>query len=223
MHLIHHEAVFCMTAGSAGGDVSNMFTHIIADMRRYYTHRPSPKEFLKFIFNPRTQGVALYRMSCWAYMHGLKRFALVLQTVNIIFWSLDLTPKMEIGKGLQIKHTLGVVLAFFRAGENLTVYSGVTVGSADGNEDFSERSRPMLGDNVTLYDGVKIFGRVKVGDNVIVAANSVVLKNIPSNCIVAGSPAKIIRYLPGYVRPADQYNYCEDAFERALPRLVGCA
>lgn len=54
--------------------------------------------------------------------------------------------------------------------------------------------RPIIGDNVSLGCNVTIIGGVHIGNNVTVGAGSVVVKDIPDNCIVAGNPAKVIRY-----------------------------
>lgn len=54
--------------------------------------------------------------------------------------------------------------------------------------------RPIIGNNVNLGANVVIIGNIHIGDNVIVGAGSVVVKDIPDNCIVAGNPARIIRF-----------------------------
>ena len=51
----------------------------------------------------------------------------------------------------------------------------------------------MIGDNVHIHAGARIIGPVRIGDNVEIGANSVVVKDVPSNCVVAGVPARIIR------------------------------
>ena len=51
---------------------------------------------------------------------------------------------------------------------------------------------PTIGNNVTIYSGAKVLGNIIIGDNVIVGANAVVLRDVPANCVVAGVPAKIL-------------------------------
>ena len=63
---------------------------------------------------------------------------------------------------------------------------GVTVGGARG------KGAPIIGDNVVLSAGCKIIGNVKIGNNVFVGANAVVVKDVPDGATVAGIPAKII-------------------------------
>lgn len=52
---------------------------------------------------------------------------------------------------------------------------------------------PIIGNNVTIYAGAKVFGKIIIGDDVYVGANAVVTKDIPSHSVVAGVPAKIIK------------------------------
>ena len=53
---------------------------------------------------------------------------------------------------------------------------------------------PTIGDNCIIYPGAKIFGKITIGNNVVIGANAVVNKDVPDNAIVAGVPARIIRY-----------------------------
>lgn len=71
---------------------------------------------------------------------------------------------------------------------------GANIGVVVGQKD-NANNRPTIGDNVALTTGCKVIGKITIGDNVIVAPNSVVVKDIPSNCIVTGIPAKILKYI----------------------------
>jgi serine acetyltransferase len=54
---------------------------------------------------------------------------------------------------------------------------------------------PVIGNNVTVGSNVVIIGDITIGDHVLIGAGSVVIKDVPSNCVIAGNPAKIIRRL----------------------------
>ena len=75
-----------------------------------------------------------------------------------------------------------------KIGENFTVSSGVIIGKKGDNE-----HRAVIGDNVELAIGAKVIGKVNIGNNVIVAPNSVVIKDVPSDVAVSGVPAVIIK------------------------------
>lgn len=73
-------------------------------------------------------------------------------------------------------------------GNNCSLNTGVIVGNNGGQD-----KRAIIGDNVSLTIGSKVIGRVTIGDNVVVAPNSVVVKDVPPNAVVSGIPAVIIK------------------------------
>lgn len=92
--------------------------------------------------------------------------------------------------GLIIQHGFATIISAKSIGENCKIYQQVTIG-------YNHRlEAPVLGDNVEVCCGAKVIGGVHIGNNVLVGANSLVINDIPSNCVVVGCPAKIIRYLP---------------------------
>lgn len=73
-------------------------------------------------------------------------------------------------------------------GKKCMIGTCVTIGGKSGWYEV-----PVIGNNVHIANGAKIIGPVRIGDNVIIGANAVVVKDVPDNCIVAGVPAKIIK------------------------------
>lgn len=103
--------------------------------------------------------------------------------------SLDRVTK--IGGGINFHHYSCIIISPEAViGENLTIYQGVTIGRVHSG---TRAGVPIIGDNVTFFAGSKVIGNVKIGNNVIVGANSVVTHDVPDNVIVAGVPAKILR------------------------------
>ena len=100
------------------------------------------------------------------------------------------TSKLHSGGGTKFGYGgIGVVI-HSRAviGRNCIIGTNTTIGGKSGWYEV-----PVIGDNVEINSGVKIIGPVRIGDNVIIGANTVIVKDVPSNCVVAGVPAQIIR------------------------------
>jgi len=100
--------------------------------------------------------------------------------------SLGLHRRTKIGPGLRILHGDGTYVAADEIGKNCTIFQQVTIG-------FARTGRvPIIGNNVTVYAGAKILDGVKVGDNAIIAANSLVISDVPPNVTVMGVPAVVV-------------------------------
>lgn len=99
-----------------------------------------------------------------------------------------------VGYGLRVMHIAGgggAIINCKSMGNYCGVNSGVIIGT-DGGED----KKPVIGNHVAFGPGAKAFGSISIGNNVFVAANSVVTKNVPDNCIVGGVPARFIKERP---------------------------
>ena len=97
----------------------------------------------------------------------------------------------QIEGGVLLYHKMGCVLSPHKAGKNLTVSQGVTVGK--GNRSENGFNAPVIGDNVQLCTNAVVFGGINIGNNVIVGAGTVLNKSVPDNCTVVGNPAHIVR------------------------------
>lgn len=97
----------------------------------------------------------------------------------------------NIGGGLTVYHGHGTVIVCEKAGINLRVYQGVTIGKNPKGE--NDRIIPVIGDNVTIYTNAVVAGGITIGNNVDIGAGAVVMKNVPDNTIVIGNPCKFKR------------------------------
>ena len=117
---------------------------------------------------------------------------------------IEIHPGAKIGKGLVIDHGMGVVIGeTTEIGDNCTIYQGVTLGGT--GKDIGKR-HPTLGNGVMVGAGAKVLGPFKIGDNTKIAANAVVLEEIPENCTAVGIPAKIVKREGQRVDELDQIH-----------------
>ena len=99
-----------------------------------------------------------------------------------------------IGPGVTLVHPGYLrVDEWISIGENCTILPNVFFGKRRSMDEDNDDVRIIVGDNCYISTGVIVLGPVKIGSNVIIGAGSVVNKDIPNNCIVAGVPAKIIK------------------------------
>lgn len=104
--------------------------------------------------------------------------------------TLDVTCD-SIGGGFCIRHGHGAFVSAESIGENCIIHQLVTIGYS------SDDLRPTIGNNVTIYPGATVVGAVRLGDNCVVGANSLVLANVPANTMVLGVPAKVFPSIGG--------------------------
>lgn len=96
----------------------------------------------------------------------------------------------DIGGGVFCIHPFSTILNANKIGENFSCRQNTTIGN---KSDDKPNERPIIGNNVVLGANVVIIGNIRVGDNVMVGAGSVVIKDVPANCIVVGNPARVVK------------------------------
>ena len=126
----------------------------------------------------------------WLYLHHLRVIAILVRAFVRLVFSCDVPYQVKIGKGTVFPHDgLGMVLHnYVEIGNNCRILHGVTMGGNGG------RGVPVVGNNVIIGAHSILLGGIKIGDNAVVGAGAVVTKDVPENAIVAGNPAKILRF-----------------------------
>lgn len=154
--------------------------------------KPSLFLLLRRLAHPRFLPVVLCRLSRQAMLSRIPVLPSLFTYLNLVFFGIEITPRCEIGPGIFFAHTSGTVIGARSIGTNVVIFQGVTLGAKELDTGFTPLLRPAIGDNVVLGSGSKILGGITIGDDAVVGANSVVVKQVQSGTTVAGVPAREI-------------------------------
>ena len=140
---------------------------------------------------PSFKAILRHRVAHWLYEHKHYFLARWYSQRTVRKTGIEIHPGATIGKGLFIDHGSGVIIGETAIiGDNVTLYQGVTLGGT-GKE--TGKRHPTLEDNVMVSAGAKILGSFTIGENSKIGAGSVVLKPVPPNCTVVGVPGRIVK------------------------------
>ena len=169
---------------------------------------PAAKSILSIILTyPGVKAVFFHQISNFFYKAGFDLIARIISQTVRFFTGIEIHPGAKIGKNLFIDHGMGVVIGeTSEIGDNVTIYHAVTLGgsspSIDSERQRHEKRHPTIGNDVVIGSGAQIIGPIKIGNNSRVAANAVVVKDVPENATMVGIPAKAVKLeIKGSFRP----------------------
>lgn len=194
-----------------------MFKTMLSDLNAYLERDPAARNKAEIFFlYSGYKAVRSHRRAHWCYKHNLKFLARFISQRSRNKTGIEIHPAATIGKGLVIDHGMGVVIGeTTEIGDNCTIYQGVTLGGT--GKDTGKR-HPTLGNNVLVGAGAKVLGPFKVGDNSRIAANAVVLSEVPENSTAVGVPARVVKVNGVRNEMLDQIHI-SDPVAQALCRL----
>ena len=132
-----------------------------------------------------------YRLAHKLYQKGHYFWARYVSQRGVRKTGIEIHPGAQIGKGFFIDHGNGVIIGETTViGDNVTLYQGVTLGGT-GKE--QGKRHPTIGNNVMISAGAKVLGSFKIGDNSKIGAGSVVLEEVPPNSTVVGVPGRVVK------------------------------
>ena len=170
----------------------NMFNNLKETIAAYQARDPAARSWLEILLlYPGIKAVHSHRLAHWCYQHNLKFLARAISQRSRRRTGIEIHPGATIGRRLVIDHGMGIVIGeTAEIGDDCLIYHGVTLGGT--GKDVGKR-HPTIGNNVLIGTGAKVLGPIKVGDNSRIAANSVVLREIPENSTAVGIPARVVR------------------------------
>lgn len=138
----------------------------------------------------------LHAIIGYRFAHALDRLGVpviprAIMTIARGLTGIEIHPSATIGRGLFIDHGMGVVIGETAViGKNVTLFQGVTLGGT-GKE--HGKRHPTIGDNVVIGAGAKVLGNITIGNDSMVGANAVVIRDVPEHSTVVGVPGRITR------------------------------
>ena len=169
-----------------------MFNNLKETIAAYQARDPAARSWLEILLlYPGIKAVHSHRLAHWCYRHNLKFLARAISQRSRRRTGIEIHPGATIGRRLVIDHGMGIVIGeTAEIGDDCLIYHGVTLGGT--GKDVGKR-HPTIGNNVLIGTGAKVLGPIRVGDNSRIAANSVVLKEIPEDSTAVGIPARVVR------------------------------
>ncbi len=169
-----------------------MFDHLKETIRAYQARDPAARSALEiYLLYPGVKAVLRYRRAHWFWTHGMKFLGRAISQHARRVTGIEIHPGATIGRRLVIDHGMGVVIGeTAEIGDDVLIYQGVTLGGT--GKDHGKR-HPTIGSNVLIGAGAKVLGPFTVGDNSRIAANAVVLSEIPPDSTAVGVPARVVR------------------------------
>lgn len=167
-----------------------MFDSLRRDIRTVQERDPAARTALEvFLCYPGVHALAFHRLAHRLWGWGWTTPARFVSHVARSLTGIEIHPAARIGPGLFIDHGMGVVIGeTAEIGENVTLLQGVTLG---GTSLKREKRHPTIGDNVTIGAGAKVIGGFTIGAGSRIGAGSVVVREVPPNCVVVGVPGRI--------------------------------
>lgn len=164
---------------------------VFEDIKAIYRNDPAARG-IEFLLYPGFHAIIWHRLIHFLYIIKIPFIPRMLSQIGRFLTGLEIHPGAKIGKGFFVDHGAGVVIGeTAEIGERCVLFHNVTLG---GTGKHQGKRHPTLGSNVFVGTGTTILGPVTIGDNVRIGANAfVVMRDIPSNCTVVGTPARIIK------------------------------
>ena len=198
--------------------------HLKETLAAYQARDPAARSKLEvLLLYPGVHATMYHQAAHFCYCHNLKFLARTISQWSRFWTGIEIHPGAKIGRRLVIDHGMGIVIGeTAEIGDDCLLYHGVTLGGT--GKDQGKR-HPTIGNNVLISCGAKVLGPFKVGDNARIAANAVVLSEVPEQATAVGIPAQVVRIAGRSTHFADEVDQInvqdpvEEKLDAALSRL----
>ena len=185
-------------------------------LEAYQRRDPAARSKLEILLlYPGVHAIFYHRIAHWLYERNLKFLARCVSQWSRFWTGIEIHPGAKIGRRLVMDHGMGIVIGeTAEIGDDCLIYHGVTLGGT--GKDHGKR-HPTIGNNVLISCGAKVLGPFKVGDNARIAANAVVLSEVPEAATAVGIPAQVVRIAgraANFADDVDQINVKDPVLEK---------
>lgn len=195
-------------------------TRLGETLRAYQARDPAARSKAEILLlYPGVHALIFHRVSHWLWGHGLRFLGRLNSQLARHCTGIEIHPGATIGRRLVIDHGMGIVIGETAViGDDCLIYHGVTLGGT--GKDHGKR-HPTIGNGVMIACGAKVLGPFKVGDNARIAANAVVLQEVPAEATAVGVPARVVRIAGEKVHPCDAVDqvHVPDPMQKELVEL----
>jgi serine O-acetyltransferase len=167
------------------------FRSIRKDIKAAFEHDPAAVNTLEVLLAyPGFHARQFHRVAHTLFRWHIPFLPRYISHISRFFTGIEIHPGAQIGDGFFIDHGMGVVIGETSViGDNVTLYQGVTLG---GTSHQRAKRHPTLGNNVVVGVGAQLIGDITIGDNTKVGAGSVVVDSVPANATVVGVPGRVV-------------------------------
>jgi serine O-acetyltransferase len=169
----------------------SFFKSVREDVQAVFESDPAARSWIEVLLcYPGLHAMWMHHFNSWLWRHRLRVPARLGSEFARLLTGIEIHPGAEIGRRLFIDHGMGVVIGETSViGDDVTLYQGVTLGGT-GKE--KGKRHPTIQNHVVIGTGAKILGNITVGENSRIGGGSVVLRNVPPNSTVVGVPGHIV-------------------------------
>lgn len=167
-----------------------MLEQMRRDVRTVLERDPAARSAVEVVLcTPGVHAIWIHRVAHRLWRAGWKLGGRWLSHVGRFLTGIEIHPAAVLGPGLFIDHGMGIVIGeTAEIGENVSILQGVTLGGTSAKR---EKRHPTIGDNVTIGAGAAVLGGFTIGAGSRIGAGSVVVREVPENCVVVGVPGRI--------------------------------
>jgi serine O-acetyltransferase len=161
---------------------------IIEDIKVIIKRDPAkPNPLVVFLFHPGVKALRRHRLAHFLWHNHFKWLAEIIYYRTRKLTGIEVHPGAKLGRRVFIDHGMGLVIGETSIiGDDCALFHGVTLA---GNTDEPIKRHPTLGKNVKVYPNATIIGPISIGDNCVIGANSIVVKNMAPGSVALGLPS----------------------------------